>query len=110
MTTSLTPYRSNTALIPAEDQKPSYGLLRAPKPPPPVKPHECHPPGFWKRLGCWLIRRPIHEGSLWRCHCGQLVRLEYRNGDVSASWVMASDFYHHQWEQMGGAPIKEKTR
>ncbi len=100
--TNIQPYRK-----PGEIIKPvgTYGLLRAPKPPklPPLpKPHECSPPGFFHRIGLFLIDKPVREGSLFRCkECG-LVSKFCVIDFVTGYWGRPSYVLHTEWKELGG--------
>lgn len=59
-----------------ELKKPQYGLIRYIPPEPPA-PHKCKPPSSWMRFFYRITCNPIRIGSLWRCECGQVFKLEY---------------------------------
>ena len=90
---ALAPYRT-AAIVPkiedpAEKAKETCGIIRV------GRPHECSPPGIFKRFLYLITFRPIHESSLFRCKCGTVWRFENDYGNLKwrerhlSDWVRA---------------------
>lgn len=93
MSNQIVPYRQNAM---EKGKKKEFGLIRAPKP------HECSPPGFWKRLFYRLTFRKINLNSLWRCpECKRFLSLYHSSSDMTADWINTGNM-KTDWLAKGG--------
>src|ERR1700722_18096255 len=88
--TSITPYRT-ADIAPI---KPKHGLITVA---PPIKHKHKSPPGFFKRMWLGGCGRPIGEGSVWRCKCGQVFEFQFKY-ERYAWWPAKSS----TWVDAGG--------
>jgi hypothetical protein len=109
MSNEIQPYRipdtlAKTEVVPLK----VGGIIRARKPPPPIKPHKCEPPGLWYRFWNWITFRPLYEGTVWRCaFCGKIRMLKDDGYRSLLSWEATRFTY---WEAAGGHIPKEEVR
>ena len=83
-----------------EPKKPKYGLLsyRSPKPEPE---HKCNPPSTMVRVVLRLLGKPVPNGSLWRCRCGNIY--EFRTISIFAGGYWTETYRGGKlWVDRGG--------